>query len=51
MPFRISKQPKLFIVCPHILFAVVGYRGELAVVLELIFQLGELRNDPFALFN
>lgn len=51
MPLWSSKRLQLIIVCLHILLAIIGYGRELAVVLELIFQLGKLRYDPFALFD
>jgi hypothetical protein len=51
MPLWVPQCLQLLVVCRHILFAVIGYRRELPVVLELIFQLGKLRYDPFAFFN
>jgi hypothetical protein len=51
MPLWCSKRLQFLVVSLHILLAIIGYGCEFAVVLELIFQLGELRYDPFALFD
>lgn len=49
MPLGLSQCLQLLVVVCHVWLSVVGNGSELAVVLELVFQLGQFRDDPFPL--
>jgi hypothetical protein len=48
VPFRVASCSQLLVVCLDVPLAIVGYGRELAVVLQLVLQLRQLRNNPFA---
>ena len=49
MPFRIASRSQLLVVCFYVLLPIIGDWGELAVVLQLVLELGKLGYNPFSL--